>query len=87
MQYSGYWMQGLQPAQGEQSQPDPLEHDAQRAASADWKGPSSSNGNGTPNVGQQQSHPQPSPIDLSDFGLADFSGEQPAQTLETPARN
>lgn len=70
MQYGNYWMQGLQPPQGQQ-QADTLEHDAQRAASAEWKEPSSSNGNGV-------QHPQSPALDLSDFSLADFSGEQPA---------
>lgn len=89
MQYSNYWMQGLQPPQGhgQQSQPDALEHDAQRAA-ADWpKDAPSSDGNGT---SQQPSHPPPPALDLSDFGLADFNGEQPRQPspcdVATPAR-
>lgn len=83
MQYGNYWMQGLQPPQGQQTQADALEHDAQRAASAEWKEPSGSNGNGGAGV----QHPQSPAIDLSDFSLADFSGEQPAQPVETHAPN
>lgn len=91
MQYNTYWMQGLgQPPHSQaqqQSQPDPLplQQDAQRAASADWKEPSSSNGNGTPSVAQQHTHSQPPTLDLSDFTLADFTGEQPAHNAETRA--
>ncbi|EIM85511.1 uncharacterized protein STEHIDRAFT_140135 [Stereum hirsutum FP-91666 SS1] len=79
MQYGNYWMQGLQPPQGQQ-QADALEHDGQRAASAEWKEPSSSNGNG----GASVQHPQSPPIDLSDFSLADFSAPQHSPSLASP---